>query len=290
MTQETGLSLAISLRMEGITCEHIAEELRHRFEYSSGSFDSRLAGYSAQELLEAGMNWPSKSYQFDFEKVETAFHKLMILAPSHRVLALNKVLHKQYGASISNRLCGEIERMYMELVPEETRLATEREAERLRYQRAYSNGAIPKFSICKVIWKGAEEYFKSYENLSAYNYALAIAQCSPIDFKTIYQDNLGLIYIFKEQYEQYSGQPENSTHIMDSIFINLDDETMHFNHTFAEDAYECSLSEAAKEAKTIFDTPHWQRNCQRFYSVFIEKKYAKKKETKDNAGTEGVDE
>jgi len=279
MNQETGLSLAISLQIEGITCEHIAGELRHRFEYRSGCYDSRLAGYSAQELLEAGMSWPSKSHLFDGDNEVTLFYKFMFFAPSHKVLAVDKALHKQYGASIDSRLRSEIDRMYVELVSEETRLAAEREAERLMYQRAYSDGAIPHFSICKVIRNGAAEYYKSYENLGAYNYALALAQCSPTVFKAAYREKLGLVYISQEQYEQYSAQTENNDHIKDGVIINLDDETMRFGRTPVKHDFECSLSEAAKEARAIFDTPNWQRNHQRFYSVFIQKKFSKKEKT-----------
>ena len=279
MNQETGLSLALSLCMEGITCEHIAAELRHRFEYRSGCYDSRLAGYSAQELLEAGMSWPSKSHLFDGYNDVTLYYKLMLFLPSHKVFAVDKVLRKQYGASIDSRLRNEIDRMYVELVPEETRLAAEREAERLEYQRAYSDGAIPHFSVCKVIRNGVAEYYKSYENLGAYNYALALAQCNSTEFKAAYREKLGLVYISQEQYEQYSTQTENNDHIKDSVIINLDDETMRFGHTPVEHDSECSLSEAAKEARTLFDTPSWQRNHQRFYSVFIQKKFSKKEKT-----------
>ena len=279
MNQETGLSLALSLCMEGITCEHIAAELRHRFEYRSGCYDSRLAGYSAQELLEAGMSWPSKSHLFDGDNAVTLYYKLMLFVPSHKVFAVDKVLRKQYGASIDSRLRNEIDRMYVELVPEETRLAAEREAERLDYQRAYSNDAIPHFSVCKVIRNGVAEYFRSYENLGAYNYALALAQCNSTEFKAAYREKLGLVYISQEQYEQYSTQTENNDHIKDSVIINLDDETMRFGHTPVEHDSECSLSEAAKEARTLFDTPSWQRNHQRFYSVFIQKKFSKKEKT-----------
>lgn len=196
---------------------------------------------------------------------------MMLLLQPHKMRAVEEALKKHFGMSIARRVQEDIDRIYVTLVPEDTRYSLEREADRKRYNELYTKEGIPRYSLCMVVRNGKMKYFKSHENPHAYDYALVMAQYHPGKFKAGYKDYLGLAPVKKEEYDCILASGENNSHIQDVLIIDLDVGIFRFRYSFSDSGYECTLAEAAVTARNLFNNPDWQRNEQRFHRVFMGK-------------------
>lgn len=257
MQELTGYDLVVLMRNDGITPDHIGEELKHRFRHSSGCYDNRLAGYTPQQLLDAGLSWPGKDGWYYKDPMDLEFFRYMLLIPYHYFETINKTLQQTYGASLDAILKNTIERTYIEQVPEDIRYAAEKEVIGRRYNKEYSEGNIPNFSICQIVLNGKNEYYRSYVNLTAYHYALALTQCDLAQLRYGYTGYFSLIAIDELEYTRCCVEEENSSHIKDAVTIDLDNKTMTYSYTPVKEYcwFSCTLNDAAKEARILFNHP-----------------------------------